>query len=79
MHMTPNCTKGNLSLEAYSFVTNRFRANPNIFPDSPSDGESGEVFGGFGPWRVINQYSIQRVSVAQGTRVWEWLRATSLK
>ena len=31
--------------EACSFVPNRDRANPNTSPDSPSNGESGEVFG----------------------------------
>ena len=46
-----------------NFVTNRCRANPNTSPDSPFDGESGEVFRFalhllvtkfFGPW-VMNQ------------------------
>ena len=31
--------------EAYIFVINRCRVTPNTSPDSPSNGESGEVFG----------------------------------
>ena len=33
------------TLEAYIFVTNKYRATPNTSPDSPSNGESGEMFG----------------------------------
>ena len=52
-----------ITLEAYVFVTNGCRATPDTFPDSPSNAESGEVFGValhlfvtkfFGPW-VMNQ------------------------
>ena len=35
-------------------VTNRCRANPNTSPDSPLDGESGEVFG-FAPHLFVTK------------------------
>ena len=38
-----------------NFVTNRCRATPNTSPDSPLDGESGEMFG-FAPHLFVTKF-----------------------